>query len=363
MTKTKMESDLTEKVPEYWKGNLKDVESIVQEVKKGTVHTLRPSAGGRPIYMIEYGTSNLPPSRATLSSALGANDYSCYADKRGADYCPTVFLAGCIHGGEFEGTVAILNLIRMIETGVDYNGNTDVELLSFMEKVHLILMPMCNPDGRMHIPFDNFVGRTFYELRYYNQGTWKDGSLCGWPECKRYFPIKDYADYLGGYYNDDGVNLMHDDFFGHAAAETQNILDICRLYAPDVSVLFHGGAGCRNHITLPGYVSGNAKRKCCQLIERVIRAYCEKDYVFVDNREWHLRYDLEQENPPTAFNLISAMHHCCGEMCITYESNQGLIDNGRAMDNEAIYHSHMIFIQCILEMVCESKSERKLGLF
>lgn len=345
-----------EVVPVYWKGSVQDVEDAVQEVKKGKVHELRPSAGGRPIYMIEYGSSNLPVSQATLSSALGAHDYSCYADKSGEDYHQTIFLAGCIHGGEFEGTVAILNLMHLIETGMDYAGNTNEELLSYVDKLHLILVPMCNPDGRSHIPFDNYVGRTFYELRYYNQGTWKDGSLCGWPQCKRYFPIKDYVDYLGGYYNDDGVNMMHDDFFGYAAAETQNVLDICRLYAPDVSVLFHGGAESRNHITTLGYISDRARKRTCELIGRTIQAYEKAGLEFIDNREGQLSYEEEQGETPISFNLPSAMHHCCGDMCITFESNQGLSDLSDCdMDNDAIYLSHLLFLRALFEMVMEDE--------
>lgn len=340
----------------YWKGNIQDVEKAIQEVRKGKVQELRPSAGGRSVYMIEYGTSNLPPSHATLSSALGAGNYSYYADKSGADYCPTVFLAGCIHGGEFEGTVAILNLIHLIETGEDYAGNANPELLSFLDRIHLILVPMSNPDGRSHIPFDNFVGRTFHDLRYYNQGTWKDGSLCGYPECKKYFPIKDYVDYLGGYYNDAGVNLMHDDFFGCPAAETRNILDICRQHAPDISVLFHGGAGSTSHIAAPNYVSRNARENNCKLIERTISAYEKVGLRFWDNRAGHLSHEMEHKETK-CFNLVSAMHHCCGEMCMTFESNQGLCDCNYVLDNESIYLSHMILIRCIFEMITEGREK------
>lgn len=354
--KINIEECLQEEKPVYWNCSLQDVEITVQEVKKGKVHILRSSAGGRPVYMIEYGTSNLPPSHATLSSALGAGNYAYYADKGGDDYRPAVFLAGCIHGGEFEGTVAILNLIHLLETGKDYAGNTNHELLDLAEKVHLLLMPMCNPDGRSHVPFDNFVGRTIQESKYFNQGTWKDGTLCGWPQCKKYFPIKDYVDYLGGYYNDDGVNIMHDDFFGHKAAETSNILDVCRIYAPDVSVLFHGANGNVNHVTVPGYVSGKAKKQNYQLVERTVQAFKAADYKFWNNRELHLSYDKEQAETQQAFNLISAMHHCCGEMCVTYETNQGTVGSGTYwMDNEGIYLSHNIFIKCVLEHVTERK--------
>ena len=110
-------------LPVYWHSSVKQVNEDISKVKKGKVHTLLPSAGGRPVYMLEYGKNTLPESRATLSSACGAHDYRCYADKTQDDYIPTVFLTGCMHGGEFEGTVALMNLISLLESGVDLAGS------------------------------------------------------------------------------------------------------------------------------------------------------------------------------------------------------------------------------------------------
>ena len=98
-------------LPVYWHTSVDVVQEDIKKIKKGKVTELLPSAGGRPIQMIEYGKNTLPKSMASLSSALGGFDYSCYADKTRDDYIPTVFLAGCIHGGEFEGTAALMNLI------------------------------------------------------------------------------------------------------------------------------------------------------------------------------------------------------------------------------------------------------------
>ncbi len=340
--------------PVYWHGSVELVNEGLKSVKKGIVTALRPSAGKRPIYMVEYGKSTLPPRTAnTVSSALGAADYSCYANKTGADYIPTVYIAGCIHGGEFEGTVAIMNLISLIETGVDLAGNKNDKLKSLAESVHLILMPMCNPDGRSHIPFDNFVGRTFYDLRYYNQGIWKNGELCDWPGCKRVHPIKDAVAYLGGYFNDDGINMMHDSFFGHAANETQNVLDVCSEYAPDVSVLCHGGTNSLPCMTRLSYSSGNAKRAMVDIANRISEKY-EKVGLptrgISNQEEYLLSRKGEDAAMPASFNLISAMHHCCGEPCITFESNQGLVkENSTALNNDEIYLSHTLMFEALFE--------------
>lgn len=328
-------------IPVYWKTRLDEVEEALKLVKGGTVTQPYSSAGGRPIYKVEYGKSNLPKGTANCSSALGASgNYKCYADKTGADYTPTVFLCGCVHGGEFEGTVAILNLIKLIETGTDYAGNRNDELVELAKKLHLILVPMVNPDGRSHIPFDSFVGRTFEDLRYYNQGTWKDGSLCGWPECKMVHPIKDAVDYLGGYFNDDGVNMMHEDFIGgKLSTGTQLVFDICRLEAPDFSILLHGGDNSVPHILPPDYASLKAKKE----IDDVMLAVKERsEKEGIGFRYFGVR-DCENRPVPPSFNLISAMHHCCSEPAITYESNQGIRDRGDTIyDHDQIYKSHII---------------------
>ena len=85
-------------------------------------HRVHQVCRGRPVYQLEYGKSNVKLGTANLASALGAHDSKYYADKSGEDYVPTFFIDGCIHGGEFEGTMAVPNLIKLLETGTDYAG-------------------------------------------------------------------------------------------------------------------------------------------------------------------------------------------------------------------------------------------------
>ncbi len=338
-------------LPVYWHGSVELVNEGLKKIKKGKVTELLPSAGGRPIYMVEYGKSNLPPRTANYSSALGGRKFECYADKTGEDYIPTAFISGCIHGGEFEGTVAIMNLISLIETGVDLAGKPNDKLKNLAERLHLVLMPMCNPDGRSHIPFDNYVGRTFEDLRYYNQGIWKNGELCGWPQCKQIHPIKDHVSYLGGYFNDDGVNMMHDNFFGHNANETQNMLDVSAEYAPDVAVLCHGGDNCQPHFETLEYGTGKAKREISEMARKLEEKYNAAGIKGIG--DFGDRYEsrvLEDRERPDSFNLPSAMHHSCGAPCITFESNQGLVkEHSYVLDNDGIYLSHMLMLEAVFE--------------
>ena len=72
-----------EHIPVYWKTTLEDVEETMKLVKKGRVSIAATSAGGRSVYQVEYGRSNVKLGTANLSSALGAHDSKYYADKTG----------------------------------------------------------------------------------------------------------------------------------------------------------------------------------------------------------------------------------------------------------------------------------------
>ena len=161
---------------------------------------------------------------------------------------------------------------------------------------------------------------------------------------------KEYADLLGAYFNDNGVNMMHDDFFGHKANETQNMFDIVDEYVPDFTVLLHGGTNCTNLMLKPAYAPEQVKGFVLGVEER-IKARCE---------ESGIAYKIvpgdcgENRVSPTSFNLPSALYHMSGEPCVTFESNQGLTEdpyNMSALTHEEIYESHMILFEEVLRSV------------
>ena len=333
------------KLPAYWRSTAKDLEETLKLVKWGTVSMVSDSAGGRPIYKIEYGKSNIKLGRANLSSARGAHDVRCYADKTGEDYIPTLFLSGSIHGGEFEGTMALLNLIKLLETGTDYAGVEYPELVALMERIHLVIVPIANPDGRARVPFESVVGMTFNEFRHYNQGTWKNGELCGWPGCKRIHPIKDYCDYLGGYFNDDGVNMAHEDFFGEISKESRVLIDICRREVPDLSIQLHGGTNCVCTLLPAEHSSADSYEKCMKFSNMA------KDVI---EGKGGIPYKVSSTALSDAFSLKSAMHHVCGEPVLTYESNQGLCDHGNIIYTyDEIYKSHLLLFETAANFVLD----------
>ncbi|MBQ4323555.1 MAG: hypothetical protein IJC19_06425 [Clostridia bacterium] len=334
-----------ENIPVYWKTTLEDVEETMKLVKKGRVSIAATSAGGRPVYRVEYGKSNVKLGTANLASALGAHNSKFYADKTGADYVPTFFIDGCIHGGEFEGTMAILNLIKLMETGTDYAKKEHPQLLELMNRLHLILIPVSNPDGRNRVPFSSLVNKTLHEMQYYNQGTWKDGTLCGWPGCKAVHPIKDHVEFLGGYFNDDGINMMHEDYFGKISNETAALFEICRTEAPDFTVLLHGGGNTVNTLVPYEYVSRGSHEESLA-VSRRLKERCDQEGVRYAVREACI--------PNSGFGLCCAMHHLCGGVVLTYESNQGLADIGNAKYTyDEIYQAHLLLFEEVAKHLLE----------
>lgn len=328
--------------PSYWKTDLEYIKGAYENASAcSEKRILCESAGGRPMRMLAYGEKKRLGT-ANLSSALGAHDKSCYCPE-GQQKC--VILIGAVHGQETEGVAAIMNLISLLETGVDLAGKRNDSLLEATKGIRLVLVPVANVDGRARVEIDCMVGRKFEELRYWGQGTWKDGSLCGWPECKKIHPIKDAAGFLGGYYNDDGINLMHDTFQNTKSREAQAILALCENEAADYILHLHGGGNIKGGMLPTDYVT----KECSMEIEALYqRCQAVGDKEGLEFFHGAIPGIPSGKNPPP-FNLVSATHHVCGGMAACYESNEGILDEpiGKPLDCDTILRMHeILFEEC-----------------
>lgn len=343
-------------IPAWWKGGVEDVRDTVSLVKKGVVEEICKTPGNRPVYLVRYGKKNEFKRTANYSSAVGAENLSCYADKSAEDYVPTVCLVGACHGGEFEGTVAINNLIKNIETGTDYAGNENKELMEAIKGVNLLLIPCVNMDGRARLPLKTMAGQSYEMFRYYSQGTWKDGSLCLYPKCKEVHPLKDHCDFLGGYYNDDGVNTVHDNFFFPMAEETKALFRVADEYVPDITIHLHGGGNCIQTFYLFSYMPKPVRDTIEALSQKVDEASKQQGIPY-----YHRQAKDDAADGRPSFNINSAWTALCGEPCITYETNQGLLfEEGRwnwqnSYSFETIYQAHKILFQETANFVKECR--------
>lgn len=326
-----------EKYP-FWVTTIEDCYDALSKVKKGEVKTLGFSAGNREIKYVTYGEKQDYNRTANYSSACGAFNPSYYANREGK--APTLMIVGATHGQETEGVAAIMNLISLIETGKDLRGKEVPEVMNALDacKCRLIIVPIYNIDGRARCVPDSMIDELPEGLRHHGQGRWKDGSLCGYPECKRIHPIKDASGFLGSYFNDDGINLMHDNFFAPMASETVALMKLCDEEAPNCVIALHGGSNTTNELLQPDYVPKYVNREVYALATEIAK-----------NQEalglkTHIRpFPAEDPKTPPPFNLTTAIHHVCGAISSTYESNEGLIDHNAFGAEEILLHHYCLF--------------------
>ena len=337
----------------FWRTRAEDVDAALDAAKIGEVHTLCTSAGGRRIRYITYGDKPDYCRRANYSSACGGKDPACYADRAGR--APTVMLIGATHGQETVGVLAIMNLISLLETGRDLRGEAVPSITEAYAalKPRLVIIPVYNIDGRARCVPDSMIGEPHESLRYHGQGTWKDGSLCGWPECKKVHPIKEAAGFLGAYYNDDGVNLMHDNFFAPMAEETRALMALADAEAPEcvIGLHGHGGTNSTNVLLQPTYVPRYIKESVFRLATDIAAREAARGL------QSSVRPVAPEEDfPPPSFNLTSALHHISGAVSVTYEAYQGLDAQDIPAAAEAILLRHYCLIESLLHTAWRSET-------
>ena len=155
---------------------------------------------------------------------------------------------------------------------------------------------------------------------------------------------------LGGYYNDDGINMMHDRFFSEMAAETAALLKLLEEEQVDYTLQLHGGGNSVNTLLKAAYVPVEVNETIREVARR-----CNKrgeplglPFPVFDMPE------REQGETPPSFNLISAMHHMNGSVAMTFESNEGIVDlPGRKMTADEIMDSHMILFEELIKLSIE----------
>jgi hypothetical protein len=331
-------------LPVFFKSKISDIEFEIENVKSGKVNTVATSPSGLPVYSVSYGEKDDFKSSANYNSAVGAKNPAYYAQKDNSSK-PVLFFIGPVHGQEIENIVGLINLIHVAETGTDYRGKDWSELKRKIELCRTIIIPCGNPDGRKRCPYDSFVGIPTKTMTKYGQGTRKDGSLYGWPLAKSIHPMKGDVGILGAYFNNNGVNLMQDEFFKPMAKETEAIMEIARSEAPDIIVSLHSHENSPM-ILSPAFVGMFMKERVHDLALRVNNRYKKAGIEHVEET-WFWKPGLDDlESPTNTFNLTSALHHISGAMSFTFECCHGSLS--KKTDKAKVDYNDILDIQLIL---------------
>ncbi|PYV42878.1 MAG: hypothetical protein DMG06_12615 [Acidobacteria bacterium] len=330
----------TDLLPSFWKNRLPDVDRAMKQAKKGHVQLLAKSAGQRDIYLVTYGQKDNLVSTANYNSACGGNDPASYRRKDGKQK-PVVFLLGPVHGQEIEGVVGLMNLLAVAETGLDLYGRDWPDLAANLARCRLLIVPVGNPDGRARCSVDSWVGADPHVHERIGMGTQADGTNYVWPMVKRFHPMQGArVGQLGSYFNDHGMNLMHDDWFEPMAAETGAYLFIVLLHSHN----------SRPSVEPTAYVPRTVKETIRTFANRLYARYRAAALPARDSGP-----ETEEDGatfPPPSFNLASALHHVCGSVAFVHECPSG-VKEGAPVTHEQILAIEMLLYEELFQFAVE----------
>lgn len=163
-------------------------------------------------------------------------------------------------------------------------------------------------------------GMESIDLRFWGQGTWKDDTMCDWPACKRRHPMTgDNVGFLGCYFNNIGINPMHDEFFSPMGPEAPAVLKIAREEGPDLIVSLHSHES-KPALLRPAYLPAE--------VQQDIQSLARECYTLMSRRnlphDEPFKVSLESGKNPSSFNLTSALYHVSGAGSFTFECPHGI---------------------------------------
>ena len=341
-------------VPAFWLGQGNGLAERWNRLALGKVQTIAVSPGGRPIHLISYGELESLPQNANFNSAVAALQPSAYRDKA-ARKKPVVLLVGPVHGQEVEGLTGLGNLIQIMETGQDLRGKEQSRLLALGRRCRLLIIPSGNPDGLARFEPRMLHDMGLQDLEFWGQGTWSDDTFCKWPGVKRVHPmVGSRVGFLGCYFNDAGVNPMHDEFFAPMSPEASAILRVAREEAPDWAVSLHSHE-YNPEVLRPAYLPMETQAEIGRLAERYSKRLAGLSLPHTPP----FKPKAEDGNPPPAFNLASALYHVSGATAFTFECPHGLRQEGASrVTPEQILEIQLALYESIMDHALERGNRR-----
>jgi len=304
------------KAPSWWLTKPAEIRAYLESLKGVTVEEIGRTAGGRPIIAAAWGEREMLPGRTcnSLASAIAGGDPSAFFGK-GERKRQAILFVGAAHGTEFEGTVAMLNLLNLIVTGRDLRGRRHPEMAATARKHRWMVIPILNVDGREraldHVTWIN-VNEKYSSM--IGQGLKKDGEILVWPKGKLFNPMPlEEMEFLGTYYNDAGVNLVYDFPFGpDCQPETAALIRYCQRELPDLVILSHSNNG--SLVDAPSsFIPMRYKNRAAQIAALVGMRCAREGFPKYRIPDAALGYAGE------TFYQSDAIHHVCGALPILIE--------------------------------------------
>jgi hypothetical protein len=317
-------------VPDFWLANLGRVDNYLrQKLAKGRLAQFGTSSFGYPLHVVEY-----PREGAVKLMVIGGT-----------------------HGHE-PGTVAsVMNLIHLLETGRDLDGQPHDRLLELAESLHLYLAPCLNPDGRSVCP-DSFYCQGVDTTVAYASGIQKSGDLVPYDadadEPCYYFDPAD-AVFVGGQFNGAGWAInrrLSDD--QSEAVEVQSLLELLRGLGVQAVMDLHA---CGYNFAF----QARSHEAPYWPIMREWQARAELLFGAKDRVLGKLHGDGDPPTPPGFFFNSALIHKHTQLMWIAFEGRQGYVGRASFMPLPTeweIVDDYLAAVQVFLELGAEERYAR-----
>lgn len=341
-------------LPEFWVADVSDLPQRWKQLKRGYVDLIATSPGGRPIHLISYGEREDLERRANFNSAIGGHDPACYLDKAKRKR-PVVYFVGPVHGHEIEALTGLASLIHVMETGEDLRGRPQPDLRRLGEQCRLLIVPAGNPDGIARFEPRAIHGMPLDLFQFWGMGTWSDNTVAVWPDSKRQHPrTGPRICFLGCYFNDAGINPMHDEFLAPMSTEAPAILKVAMEEGPDLAVSLHSH-GHPPAVLRPAYVPLEVQQEVRRLAERSTRRFQARNLPTGRLP----KPAAESGDPPSPFNLVSALYHISGATAFTFECPHGVKGESYCqVDFSQILDIQLALYEAMLQHAIQQKAER-----
>lgn len=297
--------------PDWWRVRCEEITAVVKSAARGQVAQIATTAGGWPVWAASFGPPAAKSGTATWAS--GSNSRSCASYKPDESALQVVMVVCGVHGAEAEAIAGAVNLITLLETGVDLRGQARPRMLELAAGYRLIILPAVNMDGRDISP-DHLRGASMEQFRIASQGQWTDGTPVGYPDCKQYAPLPlDKVRHPGGYPNAAGYNIMHDCAPGDIrTAEARGLLKLIADEQADLILHMH------SH-TIGGQVLGQPLLAYPLHVQRT-HAYKQRvhDALAAANLRPAPVHPMTQRS---GINLCSASAQASGGLSMTFEQS------------------------------------------
>jgi hypothetical protein len=325
----------------FWITRTNAIEAFLKTLKSGHAEVICKSAGGRPVYSISYGAKPDLKRTANYASAIASGRPDAYFGETGGR-TRSIVLVGAVHGMEVENTMGLVNLASVIETGHDLAGIRRRRIADAAKRLRIVIVPLACPDGRERQPREDLVGASAEEQRLYCQGRYADGTLMTHPDCKKLHPMPLDCKWLGGYFNDDGVNIQADcDFSRFLARETEALVRLVVDEAPEAVANMHShSTGPVMFYTDTPFAAAVDVRRA-QVSEVCYRRLLEKGLRPLPP----YRYKSSEGH----FALDGMFHYLCGSLPIVCECPHGVAS--LPYTREEILEIQMTFYEVFLTLL------------